>query len=320
MSTSLRSPGRGVGPRHVAAASRAHRYLMVEELSGSALLQDLGRAHLSSGVPVGGAFDRRAHRLALALVGSPSSEATLEVWGSITLRAGTRVLVALTGDASAHLQRRGDGSAGWDAVPAWTALELAAGDALRVTATGRGYLAARGGLPGLAVLGSRSTCLLGPLGPAPVARGDALGIGDTVSADARPGEYVRPLPRGGTHAVVVGPHLSMDLGEAQVLEASRIGVRLRPQGVEVTVGVRADLPSLGVLPGTIQVLPSGDWVVLGPDAGTMGGYPIVGVLAGDGLDRWAHLQPGARVTMIGVEPGTVQVPPLETVIRVGEIG
>jgi allophanate hydrolase subunit 2 len=119
--------------------------------------------------------------------------------------------------------------------------------------------------------------------------------------------------------VVVGPHLALGLGSARVLETSRIGVRLRTEGVAVTVRVRADLPSLGVLPGTIQVLPSGDWVVLGPDAGTMGGYPIVGVLAGDGLDRWAHLQPGARVTLTAVAAGSVRIPPLERVIRVGEI-
>lgn len=120
--------------------------------------------------------------------------------------------------------------------------------------------------------------------------------------------------------MVAGPHLALGRIDADVVETSRIGVRLRPRSSDAAASAPSDLPSIGVLPGTIQVLPSGDWMVLGPDAGTMGGYPVVGVLAGDDLDRWAHVQPGDQVDLVGVPAGSVRVPPLEHVVRVGEIG
>lgn len=301
--------------------------LVVEALSGSALIQDLGRDHVASGVPVSGAFDRRAHRLALALVGTSPREATLEVWGSITLRCEGRALVAVTGRAAVELRRvpwlpPGAAEAGpvsWEPAPAWTALELAQGEQVRVTSAGRAYLAVRGGLPCGAVLGSRSTCLLGALGPAPLTRGQVLAVGTATQVDARPGDYCRPGPREAGHQVVGASWLLAPV-DADVVATSRIGVRIRP-GPGGTAGVgRADLPSLGVLPGAIQALPSGDWMVLGPDAGTMGGYPVLGVLAGDGLDRWAHVQPGDRVVLCPAGVGSVAVPPLERVLRVGEIG
>lgn len=328
--------GRKVADRHGEARRRAspgtHRAgtasLMVEELFGSALLQDLGRGHVASGVPVAGAFDRRAHRLALDLVGTASQEATLELWGSMTVRAEGSTLVATTGAAAVELQRAprwpaedpDDSSRGWEPVPAWTALELAAGDALRLTATGRAYLAVRGGFPGRTVLGSRSTCLMGPLGPDPVTRGHVLQIGDATQGDPRAGDYIRVPARGGAHRVVAGPPLVLGHVDADVVETSRIGVRLRPRRSDAAWSATSDLPSIGVLPGTIQVLPSGDWMVLGPDAGTMGGYPVVGVLAGDELDRWAHVQPGDLVGLVGVSAGSVRVPPLERVVHVGQIG
>ena len=302
--------------------------LLVEEVSGSALLQDLGRGHVASGVPVAGAFDRRAHRLALDLVGTTSREATLELWGSMTVRADGSALVAATGAATVELQRAlgwpaedsDESRSEWEPAPSWTALDLGPGDSLRITTTGRAYLAAWGGFPGRTVLGSRSTCLLGPLGPDPVQRGDTLPVGDARLGDPRAGDYIRMPARAGAHRVVVGPHLMLGQVGADVVETSRIGVRLRPRHSAAASSTPSGLPSIGVLPGTIQVLPSGDWMVLGPDAGTMGGYPVVGVLAGDELDRWAHVQPGDVIGLVGVAAGSVAIPPLEQVVHVGHIG
>jgi len=38
-------------------------------------------------------------------------------------------------------------------------------------------------------------------------------------------------------------------------------------------------------------------VVLGPDAGVTGGYPVLGVLSRDGLDALAQARPGAEVAI-----------------------
>jgi hypothetical protein len=138
---------------------------------------------------------------------------------------------------------------------------------------------------------------------------------------------VVPPARGAAIRVLPGPHLRPRGGQVRVVDASRIGVRLAggqladpdpdtgagPQG-------RPELRSLGVLPGTVQWLPTGDWMILGPDSGTMGGYPVLGVLASGDLDVVAHLGPGDRV-MIGVDEGTSGSDPAEpVVVRVRGLG
>jgi allophanate hydrolase subunit 2 len=66
-------------------------------------------------------------------------------------------------------------------------------------------------------------------------------------------------------------------------DSDRRGLRLTPAAGDL-VGRRgsareaADRPSEAVIPGTIQVTPSGQPLVLMPDGGTTGGYPVVAVV------------------------------------------
>lgn len=253
--------------------------MLVTAQMGSALFQDVGRHHVDSGVPVSGAFDQQAHAAVTALVGGSPEQASLEIVGMIEVVADTAVTCAVTGRATVTVDGR-------PAAPG-AALEVAAGARVRVHAAGRAYLGVAGGFQPAAALGSRSTCLLGPIGPAPVGVGDLLPLSSScVSGTA--GDFVRPLEQRAGVRVVPGPHLQIAPCEVRVLETSRIGVRLAPGRLEGPTEARSDLPSLGVLPGAIQVLPSGDWMMLGPDAGTMGGYPVAGVVATADLGTWAH--------------------------------
>jgi biotin-dependent carboxylase-like uncharacterized protein len=56
-----------------------------------------------------------------------------------------------------------------------------------------------------------------------------------------------------------------------------------------------ELPSHGVQPGAIQVTPSGQPLVLMPDSGTTGGYPVVAVVIHADLALLGQLAPGAEV-------------------------
>jgi biotin-dependent carboxylase-like uncharacterized protein len=56
-----------------------------------------------------------------------------------------------------------------------------------------------------------------------------------------------------------------------------------------------ELPSHGVLPGAVQVTPSGQPLVLMPDSGTTGGYPVVAVVIHADLSLLGQLAPGAEV-------------------------
>lgn len=280
-------------------------------LSGSALYQDAGRHHVESGVPVSGAFDREAHAAGTALVGGSIEHACLEVVGMIEVVPERPMTCAVTGRATVVVD-------GEPAAP-WTALEVPAGVRVEVHARGRAYLSVAGGFQPPPVLGSRSTCLLGPIGPAPVGIGDLLPVAESATSGTA-GDFVRPPERRAGVRVVPGPHLHLAACDVRVLEVSRIGIRLTAGQLAGAAHPRPDLPSLGVLPGAVQVLPSGDWMLLGPDAGTMGGYPVAGVVASADLGTWAHVLVDDVVHLEVIDARDAPDSALPALVRVQALG
>jgi allophanate hydrolase subunit 2 len=285
--------------------------LVVRSLRGLALVQDDGRGHRQAGVPRAGAFAPLAHGAATTLVGGGPRDAGLELVGSITLTATVGCTIAATGEVAVRVGGR--------AAAGWTALDVPPGADVEVWTPRRAWFAVAGGLQVAPVLGSRATCLLGPLGPPPVAVGDRLPLAAQPTT-AGVGDYVRGVPAVGTLRLVPGPHLALAHGWCEVVDSSRIGVRVRavgapPWGEPGT----ASLPSLGVLPGTLQVLPSGEAVLLGPDAGTMGGYPVAGVVCTADLDRLAAAMPGDTLELVPVDVRAAPVAPVVAVVRVGAL-
>jgi allophanate hydrolase subunit 2 len=111
--------------------------------------------------------------------------------------------------------------------------------------------------------------------------------------------------------LVPGPHDDLLHGDGwQALEAStwvvgersdRMGVRLARRTLgdgTATLGrVPGGLASFPVVTGSVQITPSSELVVLGPDAGVSGGYPVLGVARRKGLDELAQCRPGAPVRL-----------------------
>jgi biotin-dependent carboxylase-like uncharacterized protein len=264
-------------------------------------VQDLGRrGYAHFGVARSGAADRTSLRLGNRLAGNDAAAAGLEILGGgATFRADGRIVVAVTGSCGGVVvngSREGRN----------VALRLEPGDVLRLEAATRGlrgYLAVRGGLDVPAVLGSRCYDQPGGLGPPPLTAGDVVSIG--VEPD-RPAYWdvvpVRELDLDPTLRVVAGPRDSWlhSPGLEQltgnpwtVLPMSdRSGLRL--SGPPLTRR-RDDPPSEGVVPGAVQVPTDGMPIVLGPDTGVTGGYPVVAVVVDADLDTVGQLGPGARV-------------------------
>jgi allophanate hydrolase subunit 2 len=168
------------------------------------------------------------------------------------------------------------------------------------------------------VLGSRGTCLAGGFGGLagrPLRPGDLLEAGAASGdpgalagrrwpAECRPAYRAAPSLR-----VVHGPHASSFAAESLAAlvgepfrvssTSNRMGYRL--EGPLLPTLAPADLPSLGVLPGAIQVPPDGGAILLMADAQTTGGYPIVGVVIGADLPLAAQLLPGDRLAFVVVE-------------------
>ncbi|KRE42962.1 biotin-dependent carboxyltransferase family protein [Knoellia sp. Soil729] len=277
---------------------------MIEVLRAGPLttMQDLGRpglAHL--GVGRSGAVDRPSLGLANRLVGNDEGAAALEVtFGGTALRATGPLTVALTG-APCTVRVNGRGS------DMCAPLSLAAGDVLELGMPSRGvrtYLAVRGGFECELVLGSAATDLLSGLGPTPVRDGDLLVVGRACTA--QPGVDVAPvrqLPDEPVLRVVPGPRVDwfapdalMVLGRSRhevTSSSDRIGVRL--DGPVLERSRTDELPSEGMVEGSVQVPPDGHPVVFLADHPVTGGYPVIAVLHPDDIAVAAQLRPGQAV-------------------------
>jgi len=271
----------------------------VLEVAGSALVQDTGRpGHSHLGVSPSGAADRGALAAGNHALGNPAGAAVLEVIGAFSMRVRRDLLVAVTGAAAPLML---DGVA--------TDARVLAVEAGTVISLGtprwglRTYLAVRGGLDVPPVLGSRSTDVLSGLGPAALAAGDLLGtlpgMGAVPTSDAHPQE-VHPTPLVMLDASA-GPRADWLVDPQELYRrpwrvsalADRVGVRL--EGEPLPRAITCELPSEGVVTGSVQVPPGGTPVILGPDHPVTGGYPVVAVLTATACDAVAQLRPGTTV-------------------------
>ncbi|HEX2903202.1 MAG TPA: biotin-dependent carboxyltransferase family protein [Jatrophihabitans sp.] len=270
---------------------------MIEVISTGpfATVQDLGRVgYREYGIGNSGAADRGAHRLANRLVGNAETAATIEVTlGGLQLHCHRAVTVAVTGACCPGL-------------PWQLAVSLPAGSRIVLGAplTGlRSYLAVRGGLAAPAVLGSRATDTLSGLGPAPLRPGDRFDTGPDAVADPLDHAGARPPPAGPVR-VVPGPRADWFAEPDELFEqpwlvgadTNRIGIRLA--GRALNRARPGELATEPTLPGAIQVPPDGRPIVLGPDAPVTGGYPVIGVVLTEDLDRLAQLRPGDALQLL----------------------
>ncbi|WP_461123428.1 5-oxoprolinase subunit C family protein [Saccharothrix stipae] len=267
-----------------------------------ALVQDLGRpgnAHL--GVPPSGALDAPSLKLANRLVGNPEHAAGLEVLlGGLSLRANASCTVAVTGPWTPTLV---------NGVLRDSPLHLAAGDTLTLGApTGglRSYVSVSGGITVPTDLGSRSTDLLSGLGPAPLRPDDELPLGDPtgvpVGVDVLvgvrvPDDLVVPVLLGPRDDWFDDPARRLRDGRWTVSDRSnRVGIRLTGTALDRTA-CRAgqELPSEGLVTGSVQVPADGRPVVFLADHPTTGGYPVIGVVAPHVLPLLGQARPGTRL-------------------------
>lgn len=266
-------------------------------------VQDLGRPGLAGiGVGVSGAADRGSLRLANRLVGNPEAAAAIEVTlGGLALRAHGDLCVALAG---APCPITVDGRA----EPPNTLIRVLSGGEVRLGAPASGlrsYLAVRGGIAVEPVLGSRSTDVLAGLGPERLAAGNMLPVGPT--PEGFPPICLAPVPPPDTGEVcidvVAGPRddwftedaLATLISDAYQVTAdsNRIGMRL--SGPKLLRRNTGELPSEGMVPGALQVPPSGQPTLFLADHPATGGYPVVAVVRYAHLDRVAQIRPGQRI-------------------------
>ncbi len=321
VTTASAGPATRKASGRTAASDAADRFEVVAP-GLRTLVQDLGRRGQSGlGVSLSGALDRAALRAANRIVGNPVDEAVLEnLLGGLALRCHGRAVVAVTGAAAAVEIVRVDGRR--VAGETWQPLALDDGETLRIAAPQAGtrcYVAVRGGWDVEPVLGSRSTDTLSGIGPAPLQKGDRLAAGAAVPGPALAAvlpDLVPPAapPRPGdtvTLDIVLGPRADWFTADALALladqpwavtpQSDRVGMRLagaRPLARRLA----GELPSEGVVAGSIQVPANGQPLLFLADHPLTGGYPVVGVLAHHELDRAAQIPVGAFLRFRPIGP------------------
>ena len=282
-------------------------------------IQDLGRLGFrESGVSAGGALDQHALRVANLLVGNDEADAGLEITlGGFCIHFEEERLVSWCGgDFDVYL--------GKIALPIGHFAFVRAGEEVIVNKPRigcRAWLAISGGIAVPVVLGSRSTDLRAGFGGFD---GRALRDRDTVSLGensarakgwignlrsekiarvsashdwASPAK-VDPILRivrgsdwncfdAATHRVLTGEPFTVSP------DSDRMGARL--EGPELKRSEDVDLVSEAVAPGTIQVPPSGQPIVLLGDCQTIGGYPKIAHVITVDLPIAAQVRPGDQV-------------------------
>ncbi len=273
-------------------------------------VQDAGRhGYRHLGVGTAGAADLWSHALANLLAGNRSDAATLEITLSgPTLRFDAAARIALCG---AHVQAR----VGDYEIPADRPVDLPAGSVLQLGACrdgARTYLAVHGGFAVPALLGSASTDLRGGFGGM---RGRALAAGDVLPLAHRDTRavaevhaahwWVDPAPDDNPYPEIrvlsgdtdTHPEDALFARPWHVSAASnRQGLRL--QGAALHAADARERISEPVFPGTIQLPPDGQPIVLLADAQTHGGYPRIGHAIRADWPKLAQLRPGDTLTFM----------------------
>lgn len=291
-------------------AGEATRGLEIASAGMQTLVQDRGRHGLQHrSVSASGAADAYSFLAGNELVGNTPDAAALEIaYGGAEFVARGQLVLALTGadvDARIISVRGNDKRA-----PLWAPFVVDDGTRLELgapTAGIRTYVSVRGGILVPPELGSRSTDILAGLGPRPVRPGDFCEVGQAHGGPV--GRRVPPveMPHPSTITTLEidpGPraHLFTPASRRLLLEtrwtitgdSNRVGVRLDGES-PLTLTEPRELPSEGIMPGSIQVPPSGMPMIFLRDHPATGGYPLIGIVRPGSLNRLAQLPAGATV-------------------------
>ncbi|MBO9675698.1 MAG: biotin-dependent carboxyltransferase family protein [Sphingobacteriaceae bacterium] len=284
-------------------------------------VQDMGRyRYLSQAVPVSGAMDELAHRLANKALGNDDHDASIEfTYADASFKAETQILISYSGDG-AHLVYNNE------LMPTEKPLFFSKGAVIELINNPVGvrtYLAIAGGWDVPDVMESKSTYLTAAFGGfkgRALQKGDVLVSGPLLSEVSnrilnqlieRSLTYpnwrisresllpeirkkIRVVPANEINWFDAASIISFLTGTYTVdLRSNRMGYHL--SGKPLVKKVKKELLSTAVTPGIIQVTGSGDLVILLADCQTTGGYPRIAHVAAVDLPLCAQLKPGDAI-------------------------
>ncbi|MCK4402285.1 MAG: biotin-dependent carboxyltransferase [Dehalococcoidia bacterium] len=276
-----------------------------------ATIQDLGRfGYQQYGVPVSGAMDGLALRIANRLLDNDECAAGLEctLLGP-KLKFLNDTPIAITGGDLAPLLNN-------HPLPMWEVVQVQKGDILswRGMRNGcRAYLSVAGGIDIPVVLGSKSTYLRSRIGGL---EGRALRTGDVLKSVPGSSEKLehligRKVPKElipeyksfEEIRVILGPQADhfpeesiatfLNSEYAITPESDRMGYRL--EGPEIKHKGKADIISDGIPLGAVQVPGNCKPIVLMVDRQTTGGYTKIATVITPDISKLGQMKPGDKI-------------------------
>lgn len=283
-------------------------FLKIVDTGPFSTIQDLGRHGFQDlGVPVSGALDTNALRLANALVGNVETDAAIEfrLNGPAMKIDADEVLIGLAG-TQASLRVEGDEPRH---IKGWCSGMVRRGETVHAPVlkdTSTAYIAVSGGIDTDPVLGSRSTYVRGGIGGH---KGRGLRIGDELPI-GQLRNAMKPLmvpdpPRGlpDKLRVVAGPQDAMFTQDALdtltsgsfsvTSQSDRMGMRL--EGPQLPHIDGYNIVSDGIATGSIQVPGNKQPILLLADHQTTGGYPKIATVISADIPGAGRLRPGDAI-------------------------
>ncbi len=294
-------------------------------------VQDLGcPGYRHLGITTGGALDRHALILANRLLGNSDASAGIELTsGIVELKFSRDTWFVLTGASYQISIDQRDIWCNWRN-------KIKAGETLTLRGPKSGmhaYLALEGGIMGGTVggivdeiqngsldtnnhlqpksgslVGSRFYGVLGTV----LKNGDRLELGQAGTIS----KPIGAVQRGYSNEIraLPGPEMSRFSEESKKAfwntcwqltnESNRMGARL--SGTSLSLTKQQDMESHAVMPGTVQVPPSGQPIVLLADSQTTGGYPKIATVIEADLWKLAQTRPGEEIRFVHVSPNQAE--------------
>lgn len=271
-------------------------------------IQDEGRygyAHL--GVPESGVMDKKAWRMANALINNTEQTAVIEftMIGPTIRFDCERHFVITGGDIKAHIN--GTVVTTGKVYKARKGQEL---KCLHFTSGCRGYLAISGGIITTSVLGSQS--MYAPITEtSTLNKGDRIQIGEPAYGTSK-GVGIKYLDRHqkldkeNIHKIEArkGPEFNV-LGERHInflkettFSISKLWNRMAIQLEQKLVHQIPSIVTGPVVPGTVQLTPSGNIILLMRDCQTTGGYPRIIQLSEASINTLAQKKQGDQLSLL----------------------
>lgn len=269
-------------------------------------VQDFGRfGYRKFGVPTSGVMDKKSMIDANKLVGNPISNPVIEntLYGGI-YRFNDPALLSICG---AKCKPKINGKS----VPQYESIDVERGDELEVDHPSKGcrsYIAIQGMFCLPKVMNSFSTYLPGNFGGL---NGRTLQVNDTISwknnVDTTemmhfPKEEIPYFSSKITVEIERGLEFYVMDDNAQkqfhstsfsvTSQSNRMGIRLSGGNIDIK---NVEMISSPVIPGVIQLPPSGNPIILMNDSQTIGGYPRIGVVKYSELWRLGQVKSGDQI-------------------------